>query len=340
MGDHPHEHPVGGAGRDGPAGPRRRLPRRGGEDRRRCSRRWAPTSSSKASVRFGTSPRPRCGGGSVSSATACTGRRAGRSGTTTSSASRAGSRSTASSLVFDFDGASPQTNHFFNSKPYIIESEMVAMLAGLAGPRPSLQRRDLRAHRAALSRKGTIVNALTAGADRGRAHGRRAECVRSRARVRPPGAGGVARRARRADGSRDGAPVRRSGSTPGRGRASTGTRMRSSCSTATGWAAPPVSIVTASRSPADSSDGSLGYSFTDIEILESWYPILVKEKRSRPGEFGAGEHRAGGGNMMGFQPHGTDEAHRRDARHAPLAPVARWWRGNAGCVHRVHRPPR
>jgi len=26
------------------------------------------------------------------------------------------------SLVFDFEGASPQTNHFFNSKPYIIES--------------------------------------------------------------------------------------------------------------------------------------------------------------------------------------------------------------------------
>jgi len=34
-------------------------------------------------------------------------------------------------LVFDFSGASPQTNHFFNSKPYIIESEMVAQLAWL-----------------------------------------------------------------------------------------------------------------------------------------------------------------------------------------------------------------
>ncbi len=49
------------------------------------------------------------------------------------------------------------------------------------------------------------------------------------------------------------------------------------------------------------------YSFTDIEILESWYPILVSEKRARPGEYGAGQHRAGGGNLMGFQPHGTDK---------------------------------
>ena len=32
-------------------------------------------------------------------------------------------------LVFDFEGASPQTDHFFNSKPYIIESELAVMLS-------------------------------------------------------------------------------------------------------------------------------------------------------------------------------------------------------------------
>ena len=47
--------------------------------------------------------------------------------------------------------------------------------------------------------------------------------------------------------------------------------------------------------------------FVDIEILESWYPILISEKRSRPSEHGAGEHRAGGGNLMTFRPHGTDK---------------------------------
>ena len=49
------------------------------------------------------------------------------------------------------------------------------------------------------------------------------------------------------------------------------------------------------------------YSFTDVEVLESWYPILISEKRSRPSEHGAGEHRAGGGNLMTFRPHGTDK---------------------------------
>ena len=34
-------------------------------------------------------------------------------------------------LIFDFTGASPQTQHYFNSKPYIIESEMVAQVAWL-----------------------------------------------------------------------------------------------------------------------------------------------------------------------------------------------------------------
>src|SRR5262249_15868147 len=37
----------------------------------------------------------------------------------------------AGSLVFDFDGASPQATHFFNSKPSTIESEMVGLLAAL-----------------------------------------------------------------------------------------------------------------------------------------------------------------------------------------------------------------
>ena len=48
------------------------------------------------------------------------------------------------------------------------------------------------------------------------------------------------------------------------------------------------------------------YSFTDVEILESWYPILISEKSSRTGPGGAGRYRAGGGNKMGFSPHGTD----------------------------------
>ena len=44
----------------------------------------------------------------------------------------------------------------------------------------------------------------------------------------------------------------------------------------------------------------------DIEILESWYPVLFERRSVRTGAHGAGAARAGGGNDVSFQPHGTD----------------------------------
>jgi N-methylhydantoinase B len=47
--------------------------------------------------------------------------------------------------------------------------------------------------------------------------------------------------------------------------------------------------------------------FPDIEVLESWFPLLFTERRTRAGVEGAGDHRAGGGNQFSFKPHGVDE---------------------------------
>jgi len=44
----------------------------------------------------------------------------------------------------------------------------------------------------------------------------------------------------------------------------------------------------------------------DIEVLESWYPVLFERRSVRPGPHGAGMARAGGGNDVSFRPHGTD----------------------------------
>jgi N-methylhydantoinase A/oxoprolinase/acetone carboxylase beta subunit/N-methylhydantoinase B/oxoprolinase/acetone carboxylase alpha subunit len=44
----------------------------------------------------------------------------------------------------------------------------------------------------------------------------------------------------------------------------------------------------------------------DIEILESWYPMLFDYRRVRTGTAGAGAARAGGGNDVSFRPHGTE----------------------------------
>lgn len=43
------------------------------------------------------------------------------------------------------------------------------------------------------------------------------------------------------------------------------------------------------------------------EVYEEWYPMLVTEKRFRPGAAGAGRFRSGTGVEMGFRPHGADK---------------------------------
>ena len=45
----------------------------------------------------------------------------------------------------------------------------------------------------------------------------------------------------------------------------------------------------------------------DVELFESRYPALVTEKRPRPGEAGAGRHRAGAGCQMSYRPYGVEQ---------------------------------
>ena len=46
---------------------------------------------------------------------------------------------------------------------------------------------------------------------------------------------------------------------------------------------------------------------TDIEVLESWYPMLVEYRRPRPGTGGAGMFRAGAGTSMAYQIDGSQD---------------------------------
>lgn len=207
-------------------------------------------------------------------------------------------------LVFDFTGASPQTDHFFNSKPYIIESEMVAQLAALVA-------RDLPFNDGIFAPielvcpEGTIVSSQPP-APIAAAHMDVAlnasevglQCVRlaigasgdDRARRHLTGWGASSALGLHtwAGAGIDGAPdafIMLDGNWVG------------SMAGAERDGLPLVGSIVGHDS---------GGSFTDIEILESWYPILVTGKGPRPGAAGAGRHRAGGGNRMGFTPHGTD----------------------------------
>jgi N-methylhydantoinase B len=44
--------------------------------------------------------------------------------------------------------------------------------------------------------------------------------------------------------------------------------------------------------------------FPELEVLESWYPLLFTGRQPRRGPEGAGTFRSGGGNHLGFRPHG------------------------------------
>src|SRR5262249_27531783 len=46
---------------------------------------------------------------------------------------------------------------------------------------------------------------------------------------------------------------------------------------------------------------------TDIEVMESWYPLLVHERKYHRGVNGAGAYRSGGGSQMSFSPYGGAE---------------------------------
>ncbi|MBM3661215.1 MAG: hydantoinase B/oxoprolinase family protein, partial [Actinobacteria bacterium] len=207
-------------------------------------------------------------------------------------------------LVFDFAGAAPQTPHFFNSKPYIIASELGVMLWLLMAS--DLPYNDgLLAVFEVRCPEGSIVDAAPP-APIGAAHmhvGLNAATVALTAL-------GLALAA-----SPD-APARAYVSGTG-GDSGLGNQVWS-------WSLPDGS--TDAFIPFDgnwvgapASEGRDGLdlgifargvrshgSFIDIEVLESWYPILVLERRTRRGADGAGRHRAGAGNHFSFRPHGID----------------------------------
>lgn len=208
-------------------------------------------------------------------------------------------------MVFDFEGASPQTTHFFNSKPYIIESELVAMLAGRMA-------RDLPYNEGVFAPielrcpEGTIVNARPP-----------APIAAAHMHVALNAANVALDCVKLAMGASTDAPGRRY---------LTGTGFESGLGNQVwAWTGPDGNADAymvldgnwVGGSGGTERDGlDLGRNlvgagmegmFTDIEILESWYPLLFREKRARRGVDGAGAHRAGGGNQMTFEPHGIDQ---------------------------------
>jgi N-methylhydantoinase B len=208
-------------------------------------------------------------------------------------------------MVLDFDGASPQTDHYFNSKPYIVGAEFMVMLAQrMAQDLPFNE--GLFAPVELRCPAGTIVNA-NPPAPIAAAHmhvGLNAADVGLQALTLALGASPAA-------------PARRYLAGAGF-ESALGNNLWS-------WQHPDGTsdafivldgnwVGGSAGMERDGSDlgrnpvgGDIEGSLADIEILESWFPLLFLERRARPGIGGAGEHRAGGGTQMAFRPNGIDQ---------------------------------
>ena len=208
-------------------------------------------------------------------------------------------------LHFDFTGAAPQTRHFFNSKEHIIRAIVVSDVT------------DVLAHDVPLSAglfapikltcpEGTVVNSQPP-APTASAHfdvALNASMIAQQCVMMAIAASGPE------------APGRHLLSGP----------LAPSCmglhtwsyrtpGGADGWLM--IDGAMAGGSAGHDRDGYDLFSFmvarkaiieaVDVELFESRYPALVTEKRPRPGEAGAGRHRAGAGCQMSYRPYGVEQ---------------------------------
>jgi N-methylhydantoinase B len=240
-------------------------------------------------------------------------------------------------LIFDFAGAAPQATHFFNSKPYIIEAELVADVctflaqdlpfsAGLFRPF------DIRCPEGSILNSEPPAPVASAHMDAAfNAATTAAQCVMMALAASPD------------------APGRQYLSGPsGTSGLATHTWGCQVDGAFDGWAM--LDGCLPAPSAGHDRDGNDLFSFlvgrqgivefVDIEILESWYPLLVTEKKPRPGAFGAGEFRSGAGCQMSYQPYGTDALYGvmlGMREHLPLVGMAG---GSPGATTRfnIHHP--
>ena len=208
-------------------------------------------------------------------------------------------------IILDFEGASAQTDHYFNSKPYIIAAEFLVMLAHRIA-------RDLPFNEGIFAPvelrcpEGTVVNANPP-----------APIAAAHMHVGLNAADVAMQAFNLALGASPASPARRYLAGAGF-ESALGNNLWS-------WQLPDGSTDAFLAFDGNWVGGSAGRerdgtdlgrnpvgigaegSIADIEILESWYPLLFTERRARPGSGGAGVHRAGGGTQLTLQPHGVEQ---------------------------------
>jgi N-methylhydantoinase B len=208
-------------------------------------------------------------------------------------------------MVFDFEGAAPQSPHFINSQPYIIKSSMMMSFARMVGAGLPYSQ-GLLAPIEMRCPEGSVVHARPPAAiNAGHMHVGMAaaemmlQCVRLALWAADPPlpasryvhgwSGGSALTLAIWSGLDSDGDTSIWGMTDGT------------------WGGVTAGIdrdgIDLGNHPTGQAGAANG---TDIEIMESWYPVLVQERTVHRGVNGAGRHRSGGGSQMRFQPYGGE----------------------------------
>jgi N-methylhydantoinase B len=207
-------------------------------------------------------------------------------------------------LVFDYTGTAEQAPHFFNTKPFIVESATMTRLAALLAPDLPYTH-GLFAPIEVRCPDGSLVGSQPP-----------APIAAAHIHVALNAAEAALQCVRFAAGASLESPARElltgwGGSTALGLSVWSGTGLDGTFDT---WimldGSWPGSSAGNNRDGIDLSSTLVGSdsraTFQDVEVLESWYPMLVTGKRYRTGVGGAGRYRSGGGTQMGLRPHGTD----------------------------------
>jgi N-methylhydantoinase B len=211
-------------------------------------------------------------------------------------------------MIFDFEGAAPQAPHFINSQPYIIKSGMVMIFARvLAADLPYSE--GLLAPLEMRCPEGTVVNARPPAAmNAGHMHVGSAaaevmlQCVRLALWAADPPL--PASQYVHGWGGNSAMSLAIWSGLDTDGHASIWGMVDGT------WSGGPAGLgrdggdytMMATGMPSSANE-------TDIEVMESWYPLLVEERKVHRGVNGAGAYRSGGGSQMRFRPYGGGQLH-------------------------------
>jgi N-methylhydantoinase B len=207
-------------------------------------------------------------------------------------------------MVFDFTGAPPQTNHFFNSKPHVIRAILVGDCTDvLTFDLPLTE--GMFAPITVVCPPGSIVNSAPP-APVASAHIDVAISASSAAQQ-------CLMLALAASTPQEATHLL-CGSLAVAAMALHVWSYTTPHGTPDGWMMLDGSL--AGNSAGYDRDGSDMWTFMvarkpileaiDVEMLEWWHPILVDYKQIRAGSYGAGRYRSGAGCHMRFHPHGAD----------------------------------